>query len=229
MVLQSSVSTNCAAAIEYLPWPSNIMNNIPQQDASGNGSRNRNLSKIYSTFSSAYRNNDTSPEELECLMQEIMERGLPLAKKITLAVGVIAVIANLCSLLAIWNINKKLTANLRLILSLCLSDTLVAITVIVNSSTKLVPFRENTTSNNSACMEEVVRAVRMAAHIESLFNLLGLGLDHYYAIVRTLHYRMVMSKKKVTWAIIISWIVSFILGFTDFFMPSGKHYYNIVQ
>lgn len=146
---------------------------------------------------------------------------ITIAKKIAIVLSILAIIANVLSLLAIVKIRKKLNANLRLTTSLCIADILVAVSLLrLSTNTSLVPFSESSTE---ACLFQIFKGIRMSAHIMTLFNLLGLALDHFYAIVRTLHYKSVMSTRKITWAILISWIISFLLGFSDMYMPSSKY------
>ena len=71
----------------------------------------------------------------ECIfMKHARKQPLSAVKQLTLVLSSIAVVANLLSLLAIYNIKKKLNANLRLIVSLCAADLLVALCFLVLSS-----------------------------------------------------------------------------------------------
>lgn len=151
-------------------------------------------------------------------------QGLPVAKQVACFIATVAILANMCSLLAIWHIKKKLNVNLRLIISLCLSDTLVALSLLILSSNSILIPMGAGGGSSMVCIVPILRAIRMGAHIVTLFNLLGLALDHYYAIVRTLYYRFVMDTRKVTWGIVTMWLVSMVLGFSDFYMPSGKNF-----
>lgn len=135
------------------------------------------------------------------------------AVQLSYVLSSIAILANIGSIVAILKIRKKLNANLRLILNLSIVDTTVAICLSVEMR-KVLPQLQ--------CPHIILRCVRMSAHCLTLLNLIALALDHYYAIVKTLHYRAVMNVTRINWGIVIMWSLSLLLGFSKFYLPSGK-------
>ena len=103
---------------------------------------------------------------------------------VIIIVSSVVVVVNAGSLMAISQV-KKLNAYLRLVVSLSISDILVGVRVLF-SSLEIRPF---TGSNVELCAFVYLRGLKMTSHLISLFNLLGLGLDHYCAIIRPLRHR----------------------------------------
>ena len=140
---------------------------------------------------------------------------------VALVLGIIGVLANLSSLIAISMIRTSLTANLRLIVSLCASDMLVSGSILMKVTHEEVsdPFRPD------QCLELLLRGLLMTSHTISLLNLVGLALDHYFAILKPLNYPTLMCRKHANIMIIVFWIVSFLCGFSDFIIPSQMFSY----
>lgn len=135
-----------------------------------------------------------------------------------IVLGILGILANVSTLIAISRIRISLTANLRLIVSLCSSDMLVSASILLKLTHKqhqhqLVPIV-------AICMNHIFRAIRMTSHIVSLLNLVGLALDHYFAITKPLKYPVLMRKKHANLMIVSFWIFSALCGFSDFIIPS---------
>ena len=99
-------------------------------------------------------------------------------------VSSVVVIVNLGTLLAISQVNK-INAYLRLVISLSISDILIGVRVLLGS----LNIRPLSGSYTEQCLFVCLRDIKMISHLISLFNLLGLGVDHYCAIVRPMMYR----------------------------------------
>jgi len=99
-------------------------------------------------------------------------------------VSSVVVVVNAGSLMAISQV-KKINAYLRLVISLSISDILVGVRVLVNSL-ELRPFIGPIFE---VCPFIYLRGLKLTSHLIALFNLLGLGLDHYCAIVKPLSHR----------------------------------------
>ncbi len=143
---------------------------------------------------------------------------------IALVLGVIGICGNVISLVAIRRVSpNQLSANLRLVVSLCFSDMLTSIGVIVyifiehdiTNSVSQIQMEEE----ERVCLSISLRCFRMFTHIISLFNLGGLALDHYCALVKPLEYPQVMSRTRANIMILVFWIISLLLGFSNFAMP----------
>ena len=136
-------------------------------------------------------------------------------KLIALIVSVISLLVNICSLLAITKVKGLLTTNLRLIISLCISDMLVSTCVLLGNF-DLTPLSNN---NYETCLFVSRRSLRMTSHLISLLNLLGLAFDHYFAIVRPLNYFSTMCPRRTNLMICLFWLLAGVIGFSDFFIP----------
>lgn len=131
----------------------------------------------------------------------------------------VAIMLNIGTLLAIYHTPGRLSVNLRLILSLSLSDMLVALCVFIsNRSRGLEPllFAVDT------CLHIALRGLQNATNIIALSSLLGLAVDHYFAICRPLEYPTRMRPRLVTAVIVTFWIAATLVGFSDMLLPIGN-------
>ena len=142
---------------------------------------------------------------------------------IAIALGILGIFGNVVSLFAIIKLgSNSLTANLRLVISLCMSDILTSIGVIIyiciehNISDAE---SEDISENSTMCLSVGLRCFRMFAHIISLFNLCGLAFDNYSSLVKPLQYAATTFNNKATCIILLFWIIAFILGFSKFLLP----------
>ena len=131
-------------------------------------------------------------------------------------IAALVLIANSGTLLALTG--ATFNANLRLVLSLTLADILVALSVLVTFNVQLPPVVD---SELATCVQLCLQGLQMTAHIVSLLSLLALAVDHYYAICRPLQYSFTMRRRPVIAAILLAWLLSTTLGFSDLFFPNG--------
>lgn len=127
------------------------------------------------------------------------------------AVG--SVVANMSTLLAISMTVKPLTANLRFVVSLSISDALMSACAIFASAELhfLYDFKY--------CLRAVKKRVRVASSNLTLLSLLCLAVDHYYAICRPLQHRTGMSPRTVNAIVVFFWMASLAAAFADFVVP----------
>ena len=106
----------------------------------------------------------------------------------------------------------------RLIVSLCSSDMLICIGILLylahQESSGLFASQAQET-----CIILLLRSLRITSHLITLLNLLGLALDHYFAIVKPLDYPILMSRKRANGLIVGLWILACLLGLSDFYIP----------
>ena len=146
-------------------------------------------------------------------------RALSVRAIVAILLGVLGLLANLSSLVAIGRIRNSLTANLRLIVSLCASDMLVSISILLKLTHEA--HRHKFGDIEDTCIEHILKALRITSHIISLLNLVGLALDHYFAILKPLNYPTLMCKKHANIMIALFWIGASFCGFSDFILPSA--------
>jgi hypothetical protein len=132
--------------------------------------------------------------------------------------SVMALVANAGSLLAVsQTVGGRLSANLRLVVSLTLSDMLVAFCVLA-TNIELDPFG----TGSGPCFAVVRRGLQNSSHMISLLNLLGLAVDHYFAICRPLQYPTRWGAPRLVGTVIaVFWTVAGLLGASDMFFPTG--------
>ena len=141
---------------------------------------------------------------------------------IAIILGMLGICGNIISLLAIIKIGiTSLTGNLRLVISLCVSDILTSIGVIIYICLEhnIGGTQPMGLTKNNMCLSVAIRCFRMFTHIISLFNLCGLALDNYSSLVKPLQYPANPIKNKATCIISLFWIIAFTLGFSKFLLP----------
>ena len=137
--------------------------------------------------------------------------------------GILGICGNVISLFAIVKVGKStLSANMRLVISLCISDILTSVSVIlyfVIEHNVLDSGHLDISENNLKCVSVALRGFRMFTHIISLFNIGGLAADNYSSLVWPLQYPVTSINNRVTRIILIFWVIAFLLGFSKFFLP----------
>ncbi|XP_067933964.1 melanocortin receptor 5-like [Watersipora subatra] len=143
-----------------------------------------------------------------------------------LVLSIAAFLTNCLALGAICVIRKRLSANQTMMLSLCCADLLSAVGILAVTLNRqffgifMVPVEQQYAAK---CVYKITRAIILTGHNATLFNLLCLAVDHYCAIAKPLTYSLYMSKRKVHITLSMFWTISFILGFSDFFIPAPLH------
>ena len=140
---------------------------------------------------------------------------------IALVLGFLAISLNVMSLLALFHVKHKTKTHLKLVASLAMSDIVIGISVILYFMTTAInptyDFGSGPKKGRliSRCMFIFTKALNSMGLNISLLNLTGMAIDHYLAITKPLKYLPENSKSGVL--IIAMWVVSVILGFSDFF------------
>ena len=144
---------------------------------------------------------------------------------IALIVGSLAVIANVFSLAALVQVRRAWSAHFRLLLSLMISDLLVALTVILYVINKVTnPGTEAGVGPvgmrlKSRCGFMMIKALNTMGLNITLLNLMGMALDHYLAVIKPLHHISLLDKRRVSIMIILFWVIAFVTGFSNFLSP----------
>ena len=148
---------------------------------------------------------------------------------IALTLCVIAILANCLSLLATLRVRGGLTTHYRLVISLAISDILIAVSVMLYLlNTALNPRRRRDVTNptlnvGADCAFVTIKALNTTALNISLLNLMGMAIDHHIAIMRPLHYHRLMSPQRGTIMIAIFWVIAVICGFSDIISGFTKY------
>lgn len=161
--------------------------------------------------------NDSLTTTMSNLQDFSISKDYPtLEMQFAIVLGLLGLLANSTSLIAISQIGTGLSTNLRLIVSLCSSDMMVSMSILM----RLLYKHQRQDRVADTCIELLLRAARTSSNIVSLLNLVGLALDHYCAIIRPLEYPRLMRRKHANLMIVSFWILSFLCGFSDFIIPS---------
>ena len=177
----------------------------------------------------------SSPDYL-CHYQDLRQRALQLVKQphsaIALILGFTGIIINVLCLLAVhFQMRGRFTAHFRFIVSLAMSDILIAVSVVshfinrVLNPTVYPGYGPPDVRLISRCAYIVIKALNTTALNISLLNLTGMAFDHFCAIIFPLSSHRIMSKRNSTAMIIIFWIIAFVCGYSDLFsvIPDREH------
>ena len=146
---------------------------------------------------------------------------------IAIFIGIIAISLNLLVFAGMYHVKNRITTHYRLIISLAASDLIVGGSVTAHIINKVFnPVYKpgggmETQRLVSKCTFLVIKALNTTGLNVTLLNLMAMALDHYVAIIKPLHYPALMTKKRVLLSIVALWIISLILGFSDFFSAIG--------
>ena len=144
---------------------------------------------------------------------------------LSLAIALCGVAANILCACAVLRIRHVWTNLHYFMFSLLTSDLLVACSVCAHSIRWIVsplhrlgvgPWDERLTSR---CWFLVISGLHTLGLNVTLFNLMGMAVDHYVAIMRPLHYVTAMTKRRSIVSIALIWSVAIFLSFIDFLSP----------
>ena len=154
-----------------------------------------NISKEYMYHRISEYNDDTIG-----LLKRIFDR-------FAVSVCSLGLILNILNIIAIVNSPCKLTPHSKLVTSLAVSDLCFALQTIC--SMLISELRKY--YDVGLCYDTVLQRLFIPGVIlASLFNLLALGIDHFIAIVKPLHYSRIVTNSRTSASIALIWIVSFI-------------------
>ena len=113
----------------------------------------------------------------------------------------------------------------RLIVSLCAGDVVVSVGIMAYVANQEIDARSPETSVGKTCLSIILQCFRVSSHIVSLFNLSALAMDHYFAIIKPLNHRNLMSRGKTDVVIVGLWLSAFVFGFSKFYVPYPLYSY----
>ncbi|CAH1799798.1 unnamed protein product, partial [Owenia fusiformis] len=127
---------------------------------------------------------------------------------------VIAIIANVTTLIATFHVKPPRKAHHYLFRNLFIVDILASVAQLVNASRSLVGSLEFEILpvQNTKLNYTVTYAPLCAAFSCSVFALLGLAIQRYIAVCYPLHHSSICTKRNASIYITCSWMVAIILG-----------------
>ena len=129
---------------------------------------------------------------------------------ITVIIGIIVIVLNITKIFILHRKGDKRGIPENIILSLAASDSLVEAVYIAYGISKLMLYH----NPNSSIIFNVGREIRLCLSfttIVSVFHLLVITAERFYALHRPLKYRAVVTKKRMLIVIIFIWICSLII------------------
>ena len=139
---------------------------------------------------------------------------------IYLAIGILVIVANIFQIIAIWKTNKKLNIPSIFILNLSISDLLIGLVLLVNSS---IDYRlQRTISHGEEDeLEKYQRALAdgsmTISSVISTSNLIVIAFDRLYCIVKPIKYRT--HNRNIAILIwLVLWIICILTVITNYLM-----------
>ena len=151
-----------------------------------------------------------------------------------LILGLLAISANMLSLLALINLSTGIP-HARLIMSLAASDMLIAVSLVFHVINKILNPLDYLGAGptyirlRSHCLHMVIKALNTTALNVTLLNLLGMALDHHIAIMKPLHYHMLMNRRRSIVMISLFWVIATVCGFSDVIVSALNPKYALVE
>ncbi|XP_052762256.1 melanocortin receptor 4-like [Mya arenaria] len=136
---------------------------------------------------------------------------------VKIIICILGLIANILSIVATVNVpREKWSTYTKLIINLAVSDILVVCSVFVYVILEFSAIQH-------PCANIFHQMLLNIALTSTLFNLVLMAIDHYFAIIYALYYGRVFSKIRVNYVIICLWIVIFFCGVLDIFVAFGSY------
>ena len=133
----------------------------------------------------------------------------------------LGLIMNILNIAAILNAPEKVTAHPKLVISLAVSDMCVVMPELLKGIISILPY-----VMSYFCFFIVVfYYIEPGVILVSLLNLLMLGIDHYIAIFKPLHYNRIVSKHRITLCIVLIWIFGFVASVSET-IPDTVYYFT---
>ena len=126
---------------------------------------------------------------------------------VMVVLSIIALLGNALTIIATAHIPGRQTTHSKLIISLCIADICITVSVFLH-----VLVKEISKLERQHCLEVANRGFLCFALLASLINLLVMGIDHFVAVIRPLHYHLIMSPTRANIILIAIWIISALTG-----------------
>lgn len=138
------------------------------------------------------------------------------ANVVIVVLALTGLVANILTVAATTHIPGRQTTHSRLIISLSIADFCITLSVLLHFLVKVTsPLHED-----EYCTEEAARSFLDFALLASLINLLAMGIDHYIAVLKPLHYHLIMSKTRANIMILAIWFISVLGGLLNVIVGS---------
>ena len=157
----------------------------------------------------------TAAKTVDQRMRDILLEPLNI---VLIALSLIGLVANSLSIIATLHIPHGQTTHSKLIINLAVSDICIILSVFLNVVEKVTSPLHLSTN----CVEVANQAFLDFALLAILMNLLAMGIDHYIAIIKPMHYHQIMSNFRGNMIIVFIWIISLFGGFLDIIVGGFK-------
>lgn len=154
---------------------------------------------------------DTDLHESPTVTQRVKDILLEPLNIVMIIISITGLFANALSIAATLHIPHSQTAHSKLIISLAVSDICIIFTVFCYVLQEVLsPLHDST-----LCVEVANQAIMDFSLLAIILNLLAMGIDHYIAIIKPMHYHQIMSRFRGNVMILGIWIISLTGGLLD--------------
>ena len=142
---------------------------------------------------------------------------------IVYVVGSSGLIMNVLNIIAILHAPGKMIPHTLLVLNLAVSDICLLLPEVLLRILESLPLYPQ--DINYKLYFTILRYyIEPAFILASLLNLLSLGIDHYIAIVKSLYYNRIVSKRRTSVCIVLIWILSVVASAIETIPEIIKYY-----
>ena len=129
------------------------------------------------------------------------------ANVVIVILSIIGLVANVLTIIATANIPGRQTTHSKLIISLSIADICITVSVFLHVLVKV-----SSPLQQPDCIDVANRGFLCFALLASLINLLVMGIDHFVAVIRPLHYHLIMSPTRTNIMLVVIWIICALVG-----------------
>ena len=167
-------------------------------------------------------NNTCANISNEFISVELLRLLYSILDQFVYVVSPIGLIMNILNIVAIANAPTKLSPHSKFVISLAVSDMCILLPSLVTRLARTLLFQYDIYE----CFSTIAYSyLEPCVTLVSLFNLLALGIDHFIAIIKPLHYKRIVTNSRVSACIVLIWSVSFVTSAIET-IPEIINYYK---
>lgn len=172
-----------------------------------------------SSFSNVSNNFSDGLDETKTVSQRVQDILYDPLNIVLIVLSFIGLLANSLSIAATLHIPHGQTTHSKLIINLAVSDICIILSVFLHVLVAVL----SPLHINEYCFEVANQEFLNFSLLAILINLLAMGLDHYIAIMKPLHYHEIMSRCRGNLMLILIWIISLTGGLLDLIVGAFWH------